>query len=515
LTPEVTVKPSPNSTVTAEGALEFSLPATADEWQIDVELLAVGFDMENDDDWSQPITLSASGDSTPVRFELTARNVGSAPKERKFIVRFNHKGEFLGSASRPVTVFPNEAMLEASNAATGLMMLAAVPKQLSSDIVIGDDVEVPDLSVVIYYDDPDELGEGLITINSPHIGAPVTAKFETPSRVGNWLDSEYKRLVDLGLSLRGAAPLKSSPAPKTSESRKRFVMKVAEGFGADLYRDYVPGEFKDVFASLRAQGKLRSIQITSNSPVIPWELIRPDDESGKPGGFLGIEYRVARWAPREEGTQLDRPLNRMAFSGVATVAPADEGNRGLPFQKVELDALSKLTGFRLVDGDFSSFEKLVGEVSTGFIHFSGHGEVNDLGTGAPVFAIELLDEKLDPNTWRALSFAPHDKGNPFYFFNACDTGAAASLGGFVQGWGPAVLASGASGFIGGMWPLTDRTAAEFSTGFYGGISERMAAGPVYVAEVLQDVRRKFYETGDPTYLAYTFYGNANLQVVPQ
>ena len=27
------------------------------------------------------------------------------------------------------------------------------------------------------------------------------------------------------------------------------------------------------------------------------------------------------------------------------------------------------------------------------------------------------------------------------------------------------------------------------------------------------MRKRFYETGDPTYLAYTFYGNANLQVV--
>ena len=136
-------------------------------------------------------------------------------------------------------------------------------------------------------------------------------------------------------------------------------------------------------------------------------------------------------------------------------------------------------------------------------------------TGRPVFAIRLADQVLDPNTWRALTFAPHDRGNPFYFFNACDTGRAASLGGFVQGWGPAVLASGASGFIGGMWPLTDHTAAAFSTEFYGGVSGRLAEGPVYLAEVLQGVRKRFYETGDPTYLAYTFYGNANLKVTAQ
>ncbi|WP_352951042.1 CHAT domain-containing protein [Mesorhizobium sp. M1148] len=177
--------------------------------------------------------------------------------------------------------------------------------------------------------------------------------------------------------------------------------------------------------------------------------------------------------------------------------------------------LSKLYGYRRFDGDFTSFEKLVGEVSTGFIHFSGHGEVNQPSSGRPVFAIDLVDQSLDPDTWAALVAAAHGKGNPFYFFNACDTGRSQMLGGFVQGWGPAVLAGGASGFIGGMWPLTDRAAAAFSTDFYGGISTRIKDGPVYLAEILQDVRREFYRTGDPTYLAYTFYGNANLRIVGQ
>ena len=203
----------------------------------------------------------------------------------------------------------------------------------------------------------------------------------------------------------------------------------------------------------------------------------------------------------------------MAFTGVATVAPAYENNLELPFQQVELDALSKLAGFRLVGGDFSLLRE-DGRRSLDRLHpflrpwRSQRSRHRRAGLRHPA-----ADQALDPTTWRALTFAPHDKGNPFYFFNACDTGRAHSLGGFVQGWGPAVLASGASGFIGGMWPLTDRTAAFFSTDFYGGIAGHLTDGPVYLAEVLQDVRKRFYETGDPTYLAYTFYGNANLQVV--
>ena len=39
------------------------------------------------------------------------------------------------------------------------------------------------------------------------------------------------------------------------------------------------------------------------------------------------------------------------------------------------------------------------------------------------------------------------------------------------------------------------------------------AGRLATPQQVQDVRKQFYATGDPTYLAYTFYGNANLQVV--
>ena len=169
---------------------------------------------------------------------------------------------------------------------------------LATNVRIGDQVEdVPDLDVTIHYSDPDKLGDGLIIIHSPHIGAPVSAEFTTPEGMSDWLEQEYLRLVTLGLQVRGAKPLQGQ-APARS---KEFVAKVAEGIGSDLYRNYVPGAFKDVFWSLKAKDLLHSIQITSNSPVLPWELVRPRAPDGAPDGFLGIKYRLARWAPRSGG----------------------------------------------------------------------------------------------------------------------------------------------------------------------------------------------------------------------
>jgi uncharacterized caspase-like protein len=527
LTPEVKVKAAPGSTVTANGALAMAMPAGAEQWPIDIDLFASGFDLVDGGKWSRLTTLYRQGDSDFIRFDLKARPIAKDSKPAQFIARIYSAGRFLGSASRPVIV-RRTAPVEASTqdapanrpAAPATLMLASAPPQPATTgyVRLGGDTsdDVPDLDVTILYDDPSGLGPGQIIIHSPHLAGPVTDTFSTPPQMAAWLDSQYLRLLQLGLSLRGAVSLQQPATSSDPDAQKRFVTLAAEGFGDALYRDYAPEAFKDVFWSLRDKGELHSIQITSNSPTLPWELIRPQSADGATrDGFLGMSYRLARWAPRSTSSQVDNPLDRMAFTGVAAVAPSYVDKRSLPFQEVEIDALSKLAGYRRFDGDFVSFEKLIGEVSTGFIHFSGHGAVNQPSSGRPIFAIDLVDQSLDPDTWRALVAAAHGKGNPFYFFNACDTGKSQLLGGFVQGWGPAVLAGGASGFIGGMWPLTDRAAAAFSIDFYGGISTRLKDGPVYLAEMLQVVRKRFYETGDPTYLAYTFYGNANLQVVMQ
>lgn len=523
LTPEVKVKAAPGSSVTPDGALAMAMPAGTDSWPIDIDLFASGFDLVDGGKWSRRTTLYREGSSDFVRFDLKARPIAGESKPAQFIARIYSAGRFLGSASRPVIIKrlqPAAPSVEATaDTAPPVMLLASAPPQPVTgkvELGAGGTDNVPDLDVTILYDDPSGLGAGQIIIHSPHLAGPITDTFSTPPEMAAWLDSEYRVLLQLGLSLRGAVSLQQPATSSDPEAQKRFVTLAAEGFGDALYRDYVPKAFKDVFWSLRDKGELHSIQITSNSPTLPWELIRPQSGDGATrDGFLGMSYRLARWAPRSISSQVDNPLDRMAFTGVAAVAPSYVDKQSLPFQQVEIDALSKLAGYRRFDGDFVSFEKLVGEVSTGFIHFSGHGEVNQPSSGRPVFAIDLVDQSLDPDTWRALVAAAHGKGNPFYFFNACDTGRSQMLGGFVQGWGPAVLAGGASGFIGGMWPLTDRAAAAFSTSFYGDITTQIKDGPVYLAEVLQGVRKRFYETGDPTYLAYTFYGNANLQVVTQ
>ncbi len=164
------------------------------------------------------------------------------------------------------------------------------------------------------------------------------------------------------------------------------------------------------------------------------------------------------------------------------------------------------------DANFKSLQLLMGSHIDGFVHFAGHGDYAPTEKKIPLYSIMLSDGVLDPMTWRQMA-QNAAFGNPFIFFNACETGGSRSYGGFVQGWGPVILSTGAGGFLGAMWPLLDNAASDFAEGFYDELNRSKDEGGVFAADVLRDLRRRFYTTGDPTYLAYAFYGDANLRVV--
>ncbi len=520
-TPDVSIRPSGTTEVTSEGMLEIAaLPASDDGWLLDVELSASGFTLAEDGSLLRQMRLEPYGDSEFLYFRLRANSISSDTRQARIQARFVLDGRYLGSVSRPVLVRRSREAA-ASGTPVGTMAAPTVPATtlaaqmpptgavpMASVLALGEAQEIPDLTVILDYEDPARLGRASMTFYSPHF-RPVRADVETSPDLERWLGAYTARMAGL-VPARGASPMASA-----SGAAMPAVAEVTlAGLGRELYRYYVPDPFKQVFWRLKDQGKLRSIQITSNNTAIPWELVRPERPDGGDDEFLGVGYRLARWALRDSVGQDDAPRDRLPFAGVAAIAPPYAGGAHLSYQEREVQAMSRLAGFRRLPGDFASVRDLLSGAPQSFVHFSGHGQVSEQAAATPVFAIMLTDTLLEPSTWQAMLAPPFLGQGTFYFFNACDVGQSGTYAGFLQGWGPTLLQSGASGFIGGMWPLPDRSAADFSEAFYARLAERLQGGPVHLADVLRETRARFYETGDPTYLAYAYYGNVNLTVTP-
>ncbi len=230
--------------------------------------------------------------------------------------------------------------------------------------------------------------------------------------------------------------------------------------------------------------------------------------------FLGIDFQIARWHISENPAQLDRPSQFLNMQKLLAIVP-DYPDDQLAAVSNELEVLQNMTGFRRVSGRYDVLSQLFknAETDNSLIHFSGHGIVQKTRQGLTRYAIKLEDGKLDLMTWRGL-MPRHHQTHPFFFFNACDIGQAHHVANFVDGWAPAVLEAGASGYIGGLWPLVNKGATAFAELFYQQLEAILKAErPANVADLLRKTRKRFYENGDPTFLGYVYYGDPHFQLV--
>ena len=77
--------------------------------------------------------------------------------------------------------------------------------------------------------------------------------------------------------------------------------------------------------------------------------------------------------------------------------------------------------------------------------------------------------------------------------------------------GPAGSEAGAGAFIGSLWAVSDGAAREFAEEFYGQLRAGFPLG-----EAVNRARRvAAAQAGDPTWLAYTVYGNPRATVSDQ
>lgn len=512
LTTGVVVEPPPGASLDRDGRLAMPLPVQRRSWRIQVVLDAPGFLVRGEHASVAQMTLPRSGDSSPATFEIVARSgeVG----DRLLKATLWHEGRYLGSASRRVTVGTGpqepcwlEQQARAAEPAAALAAAGAaaeVPIEESSDAP----VQGADLYLYVRHDDPRVLGDGQVIVASPHLAGYVTASpFKMPPDAAPWLAQWYARLNE-AVAGRGPLAVPAAAAPALVEQRVALV----RGFGSELYERLAPPAFRRALERLLAGSDRRtiSIQIYSNNPTIPWELMRPGRLGGRDVDFLGTEFRVARWHTDGGAGLLDRPVRRLPMREVVVLAPDYGGAKVLPALKDEVAQLSRLRGFRQAAADQATMRSLASAPPAGIVHFAGHGELRGGGAARREYLLQLQDGSLDATAWRGM--ARPSAGQAMYFFNACQLGQTDSIGGSVAGWAPALLDSGAGGYVGGLWALADGAAAAFSRRFYEGLFARSSGGSV--ADAAKEARRLFFTTGDVTHLAYVFYGDADLRIAP-
>jgi hypothetical protein len=406
-------------------------------------------------DLEQDVRVPQAADSDPVRFSFRADRVGL----HTVTVRAFAGGTFVGEHAVQISVEVGAALEEGPTQIAAMGALASEPGEVTLQVSRTDDDRYSFQLI----------GEALF-----------------PVELARRLAGNPSDVVDAIAGELRAMAARTSPFTTPALIRNRL-----QNLGVQLWADAVPAAIRRQF--WEQAGNIRSFTVASDMDTIPWELLYPLDGDND-NGFLVEQFPVVRRV-YGQGRTRRLPLASAAY----VVPPNSPGNA-----RDEVELVRAVLGDAIADqGVLDRLDEMVAllEQAPSVLHFACHNQFNQ-ATGSVV--------NLDGGPFRPgdLAMAAQRRSlaaaSPLVFFNACRT--AGEIPGLVQmmGWAKQFMAAGAGAFLGSLWAVRSSSARTFADTFYQAfVTRRQPLG----AASLQARQAIAADDGDPTWLAYTVYGN--------
>jgi len=406
-------------------------------------------------DLEQDLFVPFAGDSEPIRFGFMTGSAGL----HTVTVRAFSGGTWLGDLPLQVSVEAGAALEEGPARSVVLDSLAAEPGEVTLQVSRTEDNRYSFQLI----------SEALYPVE-------VTRRLAgDPSRVVGALAEELQAM---------SAGVSGFSAPAHARNRLRNL-------GAQLWVDVVPEAIQRQFWE---QGdKIKLFTIASDMDTVPWELLYPVNGDND-NGFLVQQFPVVRRVYGQGRTRV-LPMTSVAYV-VPPGSPADAAD--------EVRGVRGLLPAGIVDrGVHESLSELTTllETAPNVLHFACHNAFTQDGGSV----LSLAGGPLRPSD---LAIAVQKRrlaaATPLVFFNACRT--AGEIPGLFQlmGWARQFMGAGAGAFIGSLWAVRSSSAKVFAEAFYGAL---IGDGLPLGAASLRARQAIFADSDDPTWLAYTVYGN--------
>jgi serine/threonine protein kinase len=413
-------------------------------------------------DLEQDLTVPFAADSAPVRFGFLAGPVGLHPVQ----IRAFAGGTYLGELALEISVEIGVALEEGRSRTAPMAELAAEP------------------------------GEVTLQVSRTATGGysfQLLSEAFYPVVIIDRLAADPAAVVgQMVAELRGMSKGTSQYAtPALARRRLRSL-------GSQLWADMVPATIREQFWAQR--DKIKLFTIASDMDTVPWELLYPVDLDND-DGFLVEQFPVVR---------------RVYGQGRARVLRLDRGAGFIVPPKAPVNAMDEVAAVRAAlpahvtdrgtQNGLGEVLELLDAVPS-VLHFAGHNAFTDeMGS-----LISLAGGPLRPGD---LSYARQRRAfesvRPLVFLNGCRT--AGEISGFTQlvGWAKEFMGAGAGAFIGSLWAVRSTSARTFAEKFYGAL---VGEGESLGVASLRARQAIAADEGDPTWLAYTVYGNPSASVM--
>lgn len=300
------------------------------------------------------------------------------------------------------------------------------------------------------------------------------------------------------------SPLTDVPGDvPTPEDFFRRLAKIGQRLYNELFNEALRDEYRK-----RIRDRVRTLEIVSDEPWIPWELVKPYDD-GVDDDFLCLQYDFSRWVSDGEA-----PAAEIGVESLACIVPTDSGLAEAQAEGEFVRALAQQWGAQ----DLSPQEArrdlvealLEGEQPVNLWHFACHGNYDEMAPGNS--PLVLQHGQLRPNDLVGPAQTRLRTDRPLVFLNACRAGQGGlSLTG-LGGWAAALVQRCRVGaLIAPLWSVNDAAARTFAQAFYQAVQEPGMTLAAAVRWARQETRQA--HPGDSTYLAYSLYAHPNARLV--
>ena len=275
--------------------------------------------------------------------------------------------------------------------------------------------------------------------------------------------------------------LATGRVPYSGTETRNYLMNL----GAQLWIELIPEEIRSQF--WERQSRIRQLTILSNVDSIPWEILYPMD-SGHDAGFLVEQFPLAHTV---SGSY---PVRQLHLQPAHFVLPPGAP----PGAEEEVGILQRLLGPSHGPKVVTTLTPLLELIRTGdigLLHFACHNRYDaidgvSLMIDSKPFTPSLL---VTARLTRSLAASA-----PLVFVNASSS----------VGWARPFLAAGAGAFVGALWDVTSAAALNFTKEFYSQLVSGASLG-----DAVTSARRAIQShEGDPSWTAYTVYGDPNARL---
>jgi hypothetical protein len=295
---------------------------------------------------------------------------------------------------------------------------------------------------------------------------------------------KFTRLIDISPEMRSETIARIDYASRVIDTilslgnKPKKAAEELEKMGTVIYKNFIPRDLAQKLV-------YRYLVLEVEDVQIPWELMYSD-------GFFALKYAISRRIKSERTPEMHRQKRRDK-KALIIADPTEK----MPKAVVECDYLKEnLQHYFTVTHLKAKKARKVDvmyHLSQGYdiIHYAGElEEYNCLPVYKDVLTCAEIERTLE--------------GSPLVFLNVCCSAKAFSYD--IEGLAKVFLERGALSFIGSLWGIHDKKAAEIAVEFY----RNCLYYPV--GEALRLSREKYYSPNDITWAAFVMYGDPTLRI---